>query len=265
MDNYKVYMHISPSNKRYIGITKSVKPENRWGSRGQGYRNQVLFNRAIQKYGWDNFEHIIVADHLTKQDACNIEKELIIKYKTKDAQYGYNLTNGGEGTAGYIYTEEQRKERSARLKGHIVSIETRKKIGEANKIALKGKHLSEETKRKLSIANKGKSKPHSAEWCKQHSEKLKGNKIHLGYKASEESRKRMSEAHKGLPLTQKQLDNLHRLHELHRGKPRSEETKQKIRESHLGKSNGPWSEATRKAHMDANERRRRERENPTTL
>ena len=39
--------------------------------------------------------------------------------------------------------------------GHPVSAEARRKIGNANRIALKGRHLSEEVKRKLSIAGTG--------------------------------------------------------------------------------------------------------------
>ena len=52
-NNYTVYMHISPSNKRYIGITsKSVN--KRWNN-GLGYIKNDHFWRAIQKYGWNNF------------------------------------------------------------------------------------------------------------------------------------------------------------------------------------------------------------------
>ena len=45
MDNYTVYMHISPSGKRYIGIT-SVKPKYRWRN-GKGYETQIFY-RAIE-------------------------------------------------------------------------------------------------------------------------------------------------------------------------------------------------------------------------
>ena len=61
-NNYTVYMHISPSNKRYIGIT-STKIEERWRN-GKGYKHNKHFTNAINKYGWDNFEHIIIAKDL---------------------------------------------------------------------------------------------------------------------------------------------------------------------------------------------------------
>lgn len=227
MRSYTVYLHITPSNKRYVGIT-SMPVEKRFGKNGTGYATSKYFYRAIQKYGWDNIQHIILHTGLTREQASEKEKELIALYQSNKREFGYNCTLGGDGgMLGYSPTEE--------------------------------------TRIKQSLAHKGKKVVHTPEQDKLQSERLKGNKLHLGYKASEESRKRMSEAHTGLPLTQKQLDNLHRLHELHRGKPRSEETKQKIRESHLGKSKGPWSEVARKAHMAANEKRRREKENSTTL
>ena len=55
-DNNKwtVYVHISPSNKYYVGITK-LKPHERWGKNGYGYRNQIFY-RVIQKYGWENIQ-----------------------------------------------------------------------------------------------------------------------------------------------------------------------------------------------------------------
>lgn len=62
-DNYKVYMHKFPDDKVYVGLTKQTLAE-RWGNKGYGYHKQPLYN-AIQKFGWDNIEHILIADGLT--------------------------------------------------------------------------------------------------------------------------------------------------------------------------------------------------------
>ena len=264
MNDYKVYAHITPNDKIYIGITKSAKPENRWGSHGQGYRNQQLFNRAIQKYGWDNIKHIILLENLSKEEADECEKYLIAKYNTNNSKYGYNLTEGGDGIIGYKFSEEHCKQQSIRMMGHTVSEETRRKIGDANSIALKGRTIPYEVKQKISKSLSGENhylygkspKPESIEKMRQ---KQIGNTYHLGCKATDEQRKHMSEAHKGLPLTQKQLDNLHKIHQSNRGKPRSDETKQKMRLAKLGKKRGSWTNDERKAHMEAIERKRKEK------
>ena len=48
--NYCIYMHILiRDNRKYIGITQQ-KPSLRW-ARGNGYKKNTYFYRAIQKYG----------------------------------------------------------------------------------------------------------------------------------------------------------------------------------------------------------------------
>lgn len=92
-----VYVHINKVNgKKYVGIT-SRKPKTRWGN-GQDYAG--YFRNAIQKYGWDNFEHIVVCTNKTEKEAKNIEKYLIKKWNTKKPN-GYNCTDGGDGTLGF--------------------------------------------------------------------------------------------------------------------------------------------------------------------
>lgn len=97
--SYVVYKHINRENgKIYIGIT-SDNPKRRWGSSGINYRYNKHFYGAIQKYGWDNFEHIILFDNLTKEEACEIEKELISFHNSTNPDLGYNNSIGGELTA----------------------------------------------------------------------------------------------------------------------------------------------------------------------
>lgn len=92
--NFKVYMHTSPNNKRYIGIT-CQRPIKRWGGNGCGYVGNEYFWRAIQKYGWDNFQHEILFECLTKEEAEQKEIELIAYYDTTNSSKGYNMTAGG--------------------------------------------------------------------------------------------------------------------------------------------------------------------------
>ena len=144
---FGVYMHKNIINEKvYIGITCQNPISSRWKN-GLGYKKSPLFYQAIQKYGWNNFEHIILFQCLSKEDAEEKEKELIKKYKSNNREFGYNIQNGG-GISN-------------------VSELTKFKLRKVNI----GKHHSEETKKKMSIAHKGKQK------C-------------LGYKHSEETKEK---------------------------------------------------------------------------
>lgn len=94
--NYVVYKHTSPSGKVYIGITSDTK--RRWAANGYYYYRQSAFANAIHKYGWDNIKHEVLYTGLTKQDAANMEVELIAHYKALGISY--NITDGGLGYRG---------------------------------------------------------------------------------------------------------------------------------------------------------------------
>lgn len=102
-NKWTVYVHIVPkeisgnsNDKYYVGIT-SQEPESRWGSVGNGYIKNKHFTRAIKKYGWKNLVHEIIAEYLTKDEACEFEKKLIKELNSNNPMYGYNHTIGGEG------------------------------------------------------------------------------------------------------------------------------------------------------------------------
>ena len=110
MKKYIVYMHIFPNGKKYIGIT-CKSPNGRWeGGTGYSVKSQPIMYHAIQKYGWNNVEHKILYQNLTYEKAIEIEKQLIAQYKTNCKRYGctfgYNMTDGGEGTLGHVGSAE---------------------------------------------------------------------------------------------------------------------------------------------------------------
>lgn len=207
--NYTVYMHICPNGKRYIGITR-LKPKERWRN-GKSYKGCVLFNKAIQKYGWENMEHKILYENLTKEEAENKEIELIAYYKSNQKEYGYNIANGGN-CAGSV-SDETRKKISIRTKEAMSNPEIRKKlsIAQHNRISpLKGRKLSEEHKRKLkeAIRKSMLGRHHSEESKQKMREKALGRKLSEETKEkirianknriiSEETRRKISEAQKG--------------------------------------------------------------------
>ena len=216
MNNYTVYMHISPSGKRYIGIT-SQKTKKRWQN-GKGYIGNQHFTNAIEKYGWDNFKHIIIAKGLSEEEAKWLEIELIREWDSTNPSKGYNISLGGEGTHGLCgekhpmygkhHTEEAKKRMSENKKG--------KYVGENSPNY--GKHLSEETRKKMSEARKG-----NEPWNKGKTSVY-----------TEETKKKMSEAHKGKILSE---ETKRKISENRNGMHFSEEHKRKISESKKGKNN----------------------------
>lgn len=150
---YTVYEHVSKDGKRYIGIT-SQKVAIRW-RRGNGYVKNIHFYRSIQKYGWENFEHNILAENVDEEQAKIIEKELIKKYKTTDPEHGYNVTLGGDTRQPCPeYVKELIRQKN---KGKPKSDETRKRMSEAAKKRGPRPPMSKEQKEKISkslIGNK---------------------------------------------------------------------------------------------------------------
>lgn len=125
-----IYMHINKINgKRYIGQTCQNPPKKRWAN-GLGYIESPRFWNAIQKYGWDNFEHIIIQDNLTLDEANSLEESLIKKYDTTSDKFGYNLQSGGENK---LHSEETKKKMSKWQQGKHHSEETKKKLSESHK------------------------------------------------------------------------------------------------------------------------------------
>lgn len=93
-NTYSVYKHTNKINgKVYIGITVN-EPEVRWGKNGKNYERQ-LFGKAIQKYGWNNFEHEVLFTNLSRKKANDKEIELISFYNATNREFGYNVALGG--------------------------------------------------------------------------------------------------------------------------------------------------------------------------
>lgn len=121
-NNYCVYKHTSPSGKIYIGIT-GMKPELRWAN-GKGYKEQKVFYRAIQKYGWDDIKHEILYTDLSEEKAKEKEIELIAYYKSNchrwnNPAYGYNSTDGGDLRESGFTLSENTKQKISNSDYHL--------------------------------------------------------------------------------------------------------------------------------------------------
>lgn len=251
MKNYILYEHISPNGKRYIGIT-GRDVNSRW-QRGSGYKANKYFYNAIQKYGWSNFEHNIIKENLSLEEANKLEREYILKYNTLDPDFGYNHSIGGEKFEGYHLTEEHKRRVSDGTKKAMQDPEIRKKCskGRLGKPAYnKGKHLSEETKEKIRQANLGSNNPNYGRKRKPLTEEQK-------QKIREATKKAMSRP----DIKEKQLENTRKVNcnrtSYNKGKHLSEETKKRISENTKKAMNDPIiREKFLQANKEAGKRRK---------
>lgn len=153
------------NGKLYVGISYQKK---NWKFRSWYLGSGKVLRRAVEKYGRENFSARLLKYAFSLDELSSLERITISEYKDK---YGserlYNLTAGGIGGASF-----------------------------GNKHAL-GHHLSDEHKAVISLTHRGR----------KHSETQIANRaaaLH-GKKRTPEQRARMSNAHKGVPLTPEHL------------------------------------------------------------
>jgi hypothetical protein len=170
-----VYCLTSPSGKRYVGIGISKNGiERRWSrykKLSSCVKKQKLLYRALKKYGPENFKYEVVLETEDEDNAKRSEMYLIDVWNLQDPKFGYNLTAGGDGRLGAKLSEESKEKMSNSAK------ESFKNGRQPSSTCFKKGH-------KISEAHKGI---------------LKLLKNNLGKKASEETKRKSSESHKGKP------------------------------------------------------------------
>lgn len=217
MTHYLIYKITNNLNgKIYIGKHKTENIDD--GYMGSG----VAINRAIKKYGVENFTKEILFD-VYGEDMMNFLEEAIVDEAFVARKDTYNIALGGDGGFAPTWTEEQRRKFKAKRTGHSVSEETRKKLSKAHKgkhsnlseetrrklATNKGKHFSEEHKRKLREA--AKRRPPVSEETRNKISKTLTGRTHF---TSEETKRKIGNANKGKHRTE---ELKHRLAELHKG------------------------------------------------
>jgi hypothetical protein len=222
-----IYKIVFPNGKHYIGLT-TTSLEQRTKEHTCCAKNadvKYLYN-AIRKYDMvDTLELIEIDTADTEEELCEKEIGYIIEYNSYYMNgNGYNMTYGGEGTNGYVFTDEVKlkmseakkkqfedhpekgKEHGERMKKYYednpearekqsVVIKTyfednpeaRQKNSEAQK-----KYFEEhpEAREKMSQIKKTYHEEHP-EAGQEHGEKMK-----TYYEAHPEARQRLSESHK---------------------------------------------------------------------
>ena len=132
------------------------------------------FYQDIRKFGWNNFDHIILERGLTIKEAEEREKFYIQQYDS--VNNGYNRSTGGSGYTGCRHSEDSKKELSEKMKG-------------SNNPNYRGANCTEVWRRRQSEAKKGKSL--SLEHKKKIGDGVRG-KIHHTEEFKDALRKRFS-------------------------------------------------------------------------
>ena len=204
-----IYKIEFPNGKHYIGLTsRSLKQRQREHKcSAQNDNTHCLYN-ALRKYDMvDAFELVEIDTADTQEELCEKEIGYILTYNSHYMDgNGYNMTYGGEGTTGYVYTEDVKQNMSeTKKKYHEDNPEAGKEHGERMK-----KYYEEhpEARQKNSEAQQKYNKEHP-EAAKEHSERLKkyyeehpeaakenGERLKKYYEEYPEAREHMSEIKK---------------------------------------------------------------------
>lgn len=91
-NHYEVYELEFPDHTFYVGMTR-VGLKRRAGKDGKRYMRHPFYSKIVN-FGWDNITKRIVKNGLNKQDARDLEKEMIEKHKL--AGNSLNVKPGGE-------------------------------------------------------------------------------------------------------------------------------------------------------------------------
>lgn len=192
------------NNKIYVGKTEmnfGDRKDCHFATLRGGYHINPHLQKAYDKYGGDNFEFIILHEclnHETSNIINELEMHYIKLYKNKGL--AYNIGNGGDGGHNL---------------GKHLSAETKRKIGEKNKINMTGRKATVETKQKMSKSQKERIKKMSDEELKEHGRKI--SESSLGHKWSNEAKENFSNIQKIKPNSAKYsveaIKEIRRLHE----------------------------------------------------
>lgn len=209
---YTIYMHICPDNKVYIGCTQRTL-EQRFGPGGTGYMTLSIYNSmqpfglAIQKIGWENIKHIVLATTEDREEASRLEQYYINLYDATNPEKGYNIHKGGIGKPMGPMNKQSYEKMIRNRSGRIgIHKDGKNKYVKPDELAeyletgwlRGGEPRSDRVKQLVSKANKGR-KPTPEQVAKW-------KKSHIGFRHTEEAKAKMSAALKGKNLGKRYIN-----------------------------------------------------------
>ena len=138
MDNYFIYKIVFPNDKHYIGLSTRTLDERKKEHLHQAKLKQPkqVVHKALKKFNMmDTFELILIDDSAKSIDELYEKEKFYIQqynsyYKNKK---GYNMTLGGEGNHGYVFTKAHRKKISQKAIEQFSKPEAREQMSQIKK------------------------------------------------------------------------------------------------------------------------------------
>ena len=182
----------------YIGKGKKSR---RWQHVGDAKRGcKSLKCSKIRKYLKQGIKVLaeVIFESRNEQECFDLEVSLIRFYGRRDKGTGYltNQTDGGEGRAGSVLSEEYRKHKSEIMKGRVRSVEHCQNISKSKL----GHSVSAETRAKISASLNGRK------LSDEHTEKLRISRI--GKKHSDETKSKISMRHQCRSVSEVQKEQI---------------------------------------------------------
>ena len=135
MNNFFIYKIVFPNGKHYIGLSTRTLDERKKEHRKSASvdKPNKIVHKALNKFNMmDTFELILIDDSAKSIDEL-YEKEIFYIQKY-DSYYknkkGYNMTLGGEGNHGYVFTKAHRKKISQRAIEQFSKPEAREQMSQ---------------------------------------------------------------------------------------------------------------------------------------
>lgn len=208
MSNSGIYriVHI-PTGKEYVGhscrLARRIQ-EHQWMLNGGRHHSPILQN-FWDKYGRDEFAFEIL-EHCDRSQL--VERE---QWHINHRKPSFNIAPSAGSRAGVPQSESAKEKIRAKIKGHIKSDQTRKRLSNA----LAGRTLSPEHCAKIrqiksAISDETRSRMRAS---------------HLGKRASVETKEKMSAAQKGKKLSQEHREKISKAF---KGRTFSEETRRRM-------------------------------------
>lgn len=150
-----IYRLTSPSGMVYIGKTWYFSRRmNQHKADAKTMHKCRVLHKAIRKYGFDAFAiDILHSGVVDEAELSRLEIAEIARHNSH-LPHGYNMTSGGEGASGLVFTAEHRQKIGAKVSAARKGVPLKLSHREAISRGLKGRVHSQETRNKLSTVAK---------------------------------------------------------------------------------------------------------------